>query len=151
MNGRDVLNLMAATRSGGDNNGSVRLAANEFREGLGDLQRQFVFGFQGAESASHAAAPGIEHRHVPARKAFGELAHVAGVGERLRMTMCVNDHVRGLGLESESVRLLSKQVFDKLFEKKTALADLLRAFKFQLAIILHKHGIAGRLEEKNRR
>src|SRR3954453_21321197 len=64
--GREMIDLMPATRAGGDHYSPVRLGANFLRERFGYFERKLVFGRDRAKRASHATAPGFQHTDSPA-------------------------------------------------------------------------------------
>ena len=73
-----MLDLMAATGAGRHEDGSVRLGLDFFDERLRDFQRKFIFGFQHAKSAGHAAAAGFQQRDFPLRQALRQSRHEGG-------------------------------------------------------------------------
>ena len=65
--------------------------------------------------------------------------------------MGVDDDVCGLDLELQRIRLAGQQVLNELLEEVATRGDALRAFQFELPVILREHGIARGLQEEDRR
>src|ERR1051326_1211062 len=118
---------MAAACAGGDDNGAEGLAANLLSEGFGDLQGELIFGSQHSKRSGHATAASVEQTDVASVQPAGEAWQEGRIHERFDVAMRMDNHVRGFRVEMESVRLVIEESFDELFEKKTALGDLLRA------------------------
>ena len=126
-----MLNLMAATGAGGDDDGVAGLGLDFFDEGLRDFQGKFVFGGKRAVSAGHATAAGFQQGDFTLRQALRQPRHrTCGIGERLGVAMRMDGHGAGFFVETKRIGFLHEQVFNELLEKKTARGNRFRARKF---------------------
>src|ERR1019366_3524804 len=65
--------------------------------------------------------------------------------------MGVDDDVPGLGLEPKRIRLMGEQLLNELLEEEATAGNALHPIELELAVILHEHGVARGLQEKDGR
>ena len=145
-----VFDLVAATGAGSDHDSAKRLGMHLLHKRLGYLERQFIFGCEGAERARHTATSSVQQVHAPAMQSAGQALHERSFHERFGVAMGMNNHIDRLGIEFERMRLVFEKVFDEMFEENATRRYLISARKVQLAVIFHEHRITGRLKKKYR-
>src|SRR3954468_9598044 len=126
MDRSEMLELMAATGSGRNDDGAGRLGVHLLHERRRDLQREIVFPFEGAECAGHSAAARIENGGGSSGQTSREPGHESRLYERFCVAMRVNCDVTGFVIETERGRLFLQQLLHELLEEMRAFRDRLR-------------------------
>jgi hypothetical protein len=116
----EMLNLMAATGAGSNNDGAVGLLIDLGHQRFGDGEGEFVFGLEHAERAGHSTAAGLQWGDGAVGQTGQQTGGVTGIAQRLCVTMDVQGKPDGFVIEFQRLRFGLEQAVDEFFEQKTA-------------------------------
>src|SRR5688572_13549104 len=123
MDGRQVLELMPAAGSRGDDDRTWRLRTDLLDEWRGDLEGEIVLRFERTESTCHPATTGVEESGLSSGQTRGQSRHETGFDQRFGMAMRVDRDLAGLVIELKRVPFALEQIVDELFEEKATPGD----------------------------
>src|SRR5690349_18691116 len=117
-NGSQVLNLVPATGAGSDDDRAIGLVADVAHQRFGDLQGEFVFLFQSAEGAGHAATTGIKEDGFTLRQPPRQALRHRRIGEGFDVTMGMDQDPGWFGIELKGGRIVVEQLFNEVLKEK---------------------------------